>query len=133
MDDIPEMAVIRLAVKENVLSNPDRITRQIYEDYLDLLGRGWVGEIDGRIVAFSYADKGDSSIWALFVLPEFEGRGLGKGLLKLAVDWLFGLGNETVTLGTSANTRAERFYLTQGWTRGEMKNDIEVSYRLNRP
>jgi GNAT superfamily N-acetyltransferase len=75
--DIPAMTAIRLAVKENVLSNPERITRQMYEDYLERLGRGWVAEIDGVVVGFSYAEKADSSIWALFVLPDYEGRGVG--------------------------------------------------------
>lgn len=132
-DDIPAMSGIRLAVKENVLSNPGRITAQMYQDYLDRSGCGWVAEIDGEVVGFSYADKSDASIWALFVLPEHEGRGAGKGLLKLAVDWLFKLGNETVKLGTAADTRADRFYARQGWTRGEMTNNIEVEYTLVRP
>jgi GNAT superfamily N-acetyltransferase len=132
ISDISAMADIRLLVKENVLSNPARVTLKMYQDYLDLLGRGWVCEIDGKVVGFSYAAKEDSSIWALFVLPEYEGRGVGKGLLKLAVAWLFSLGNETVKLGTSANTRADRFYAAQGWIRGEMKDDIEVGYRLAR-
>jgi GNAT superfamily N-acetyltransferase len=98
------------------------------EDYLDKLGRGWVCEIDGRVVGFSYAAKADYSIWALFVLPEFEGRGIGKQLLKLAVDWLFDIGAERVSLSTEANTRADRFYLAQGWRRGEMKDEVEVKF-----
>lgn len=133
LSDIEAMSKIRLSVKENVLSNPARVTRQMYEDYLGPLGRGWVCEIDGKIVGFSYAAKEDSSIWALFVLPEYEGRGAGKGLLKLAVEWLFSLGNEEVKLGTAANTRADRFYAAQGWTRGEMKDDVEVWYSLKMP
>jgi GNAT superfamily N-acetyltransferase len=130
--DIPAMSAIRLAVKENALSNPARITRQMYEDYLEQLGRGWVAEIDGVVVGFSYAEKADSSIWALFVLPEYEGLGVGKGLLKLAVAWLFSLGNDAVNLGTAADTRADRFYTAQGWTRLEMRNAVEVGYRLSK-
>ena len=132
VSDIPAMSKIRLSVKENVLSNPARVTRQMYEDYLGPLGRGWVCEIDDKVVGFSYAAKDDSSIWALFVLPEYEGRGAGKGLLELAVEWLFSLGSEEVKLGTAVNTRADRFYAAQGWTRGEMKDDIEVCYSLRR-
>lgn len=131
--DVTAMMKIRLAVKENVLSNPNVVTRQMYEDYLDKLGRGWVAEIDGQIVGFSYADKQDNSIWALFVDPPFEGRGIGKSLLKLTTDWLFSLGASKITLGTAANTRADKFYLAQGWERGGMKNAIEVSYTLHRP
>ena len=131
--DIPAMSRIRLAVRENALSNPARITEQMYRDYLDALGRGWVAELDGAIIGFSYADRTDASIWALFVEPEREGLGAGKQLLRLAVDWLFEIGNAEVRLGTQANTRADRFYAAQGWTREDMKDDVEVWYRLRRP
>jgi len=130
--DVPVMMQIRLAVKENMLSNPARITVQMCVDYLDKLGRGWVCELDGRIIGFSYAAKADSSIWALFVQPEFEGRGAGKGLLALATDYLFCLGNDSVRLGTQAHTRADAFYLAQGWQRGDMLDDIEVAYCLHK-
>ena len=130
--DIPAMSRIRLAVTENALSNPARITEAMYRDYLDARGRGWVAEEDGEIIGFSYADRTDSSIWALFVDPAREGRGAGKRLLRLAVDWLFELGNPEVRLGTAAHTRADRFYAAQGWTREDMKDDIEVWYRLCR-
>lgn len=130
--DIPAMSEIRLAVKENALSNPARITRQMYEDYLESLGRGWVCVLDGRVIGFSYAASEDSSIWALFVQPGFEGLGAGKNLLGLAVNWLFERGSELVTLGTSVNTRADRFYQAQGWERGEMKDEIEVLYTLRK-
>lgn len=130
--DIPAMSRIRIAVKENALSNPARITEAMYRDYLDVLGRGWVAEQDGEIIGFSCADRTDSSIWALFVDPGREGRGAGKQLLRLAVDWLFEIGNPEVRLGTAAHTRADRFYAAQGWTREDMKDDIEVGYRLRR-
>jgi GNAT superfamily N-acetyltransferase len=115
--DIPAMSMIRLAVTENVLSNPGRITAQMYEDYLELLGRGWVAEVDGVIAGFSYANKTDGSIWALFIAAEHEGRGLAKRLLEMAVKWLFEQGLEAVRLSTGADTRADRFYAMQGWTR----------------
>jgi GNAT superfamily N-acetyltransferase len=132
MADIPAMSAIRLAVTENVLSDPGRVTRQMYEDYLDKLGCGWVCETDEGIIGLSYADNTDGSIWALFVQPGQEGRGAGKELLRLAVDWLFAQGWKELKLGTVANTRADRFYAAQGWQRGAMKNAIEVEYRLTR-
>lgn len=128
-NDIPAMSAIRLAVRENVLSNPNRITAQMYEDYLALLGRGWVAEIDGQVVGFSYANKTDTSIWALFVAPEYEGRGLGKRLLDLATGWLFEQGAECVRLSTGANTRASQFYVAQGWTQERLEGS-DVFYIL---
>lgn len=127
--DIPAMSVIRLSVKENVLSNPGRVTGQMYEDYLEKDGRGWVAEQNDVIVAFSYADKNDGSIWALFVSPDHEGKGLATHLLKLAVDWLFGLGHQHITLHTSPGTRADRFYARQGWRRGSIQGK-QVEYIL---
>jgi len=130
--DIPAMSRIRLAVRENALSDPERITGQMYRDYLDALGRGWVAELEGELIGFSYADRTDGSIWALFVDPLREGLGAGKRLLRLAADWLFEIGFDEVRLGTAANTRADRFYAAQGWTREGMKNAVEVAYRLRR-
>jgi len=132
--DIPAMSAIRIAVQENRLSNPARITRQMYEDYLHRLGRGWVCESDGDVIAFSYAAAEDASIWALFTEPGREGLGAGKQLLRLAVGWLFGLGHARVLLGTEANTRADRFYAAQGWARGAMRpGSDEVDYSLSNP
>jgi hypothetical protein len=71
--DIPAMSRIRLSVAENVLSDPSRVTAQMYEDFLEKSGRGWVAEDKGEIVAFCYADKENASIWALFVCPGHEG------------------------------------------------------------
>ena len=131
-DDIPAMSRIRLAVRENTLSDPARITRAMYEDYLDAKGRGWICERDGEPIGFAYANRKDGSIWALFVAPEHEGLGAGKTLLRLASDWLFSLGFEEIVLGTAAHTRADRFYAAQGWTRGDMKDAHEVWYHLRR-
>jgi len=113
--DIPHMTGIRLAVTENVLRDPTRITPRMYADFLEKDGRGWVALVDGEIGAFSYANRIDGSIWALFVDPRFEGQGLGKQLLSLATDWLFSLGFTRVTLSTGTHTRAAQFYTRRGW------------------
>jgi GNAT superfamily N-acetyltransferase len=131
--DIPGMSVVRLAVRENRLSNPDRITPAMYADHLGTLGQSWVCEVEGRVVGFSAAALRDASIWALFVLPEFEGRGIGKRLLALATDWLFAQGAPQIVLGTAAATRADAFYAKLGWRRGEMRDDLEVEFTLDRP
>jgi GNAT superfamily N-acetyltransferase len=123
------MSTIRLAVGENILADPSRITVQMYEDYLELLGRGWVAEVDGSVAGFCYANKTNASIWALFIAPEYEGRGLAKQLLNMAVEWLFEQGQEFVRLSTGAGTRADSFYALQGWTR-ERVDGNEVFYLL---
>jgi GNAT superfamily N-acetyltransferase len=130
--DIPAMAAIRLAVTENRLRDPGRITVAMYRDYLDGVGRSWVCEDDGVIAGFASADREQGSIWALFIDPAREGQGIGKRLLALAVEDLFEQGHEQIVLSTSADTRADIFYESQGWERGKMKDDIEVQYSLQR-
>jgi GNAT superfamily N-acetyltransferase len=125
-----------LSVTENVLSDPSRVSGQMYEDYLERAGRGWVAEIGGAIgaliVTFCYADKNDGSIWALFVEPGHEGQGLAKHLPGMAVHGLFGLGHSTIRLDTTADTRADRFYRMQGWERKPV-SETKVAYFLRRP
>jgi GNAT superfamily N-acetyltransferase len=130
--DIPHMTRIRLAVTENALRDPTRITPQMYAAFLEKHGRGWVALLDDEIVAFSYANKIDASIWALFVDPRFEGQGLGKQLLARASGWLFSLGFSRVTLSTGARTRAAQFYTRLGWHPAPSSND-DVIFVLDAP
>lgn len=130
--DIPALREIRAAVRENVLSDPERVPVTMLQEYLTVLGKGWVCEFDGRVVGFSFAASKSQSIWALFVLPEHEGQGIGKKLLALASEWLFAGGAAQVVLGTAPNTRADRFYRAQGWQRGQLLENGEIFYRLER-
>jgi len=130
VEDIPVLSEIRLSVMENVLSDPGKVTPEMYADYLSVSGKGWLCELGGKAVGFSVASLGDSSIWALFVRPGYEGRGIGGRLLSLATDWLFEEGASSVTLCTEAGTRADRFYERRGWRRGDIEGGGEVRYLL---
>lgn len=46
-----------------------------------------------------------------FLNPEFRGKGIGRKLKKIMLDWYFANGKENVWLGTSRNTRAEKFHI----------------------
>lgn len=113
--DIPDMHRIRVAVRENALIDLSRVTFSDYEQMIASRGCGWVCEIDGVMRGFSFADLSEKSIWALFIMPEFEGLGIGKLLHDHAVQWLFSHQVEAIWLTTAPQTRAEKFYLFQGW------------------
>ena len=68
--------------------------------------RAWVAEDDRRIVAFSIADRNKNAIFALFVLPEYEGRGLGSELLARAVGWLWDHEADVLSAHPTAPARA---------------------------
>jgi GNAT superfamily N-acetyltransferase len=132
LEDIAALSEVRLSVKENALSNPDRITFEMYQTYLTEIGKGWLCEENGKVAGFSVACLEDFSIWALFVPPEFEGKGIGTKLLNLAAKWLFESGASNISLSTAVNTRADNFYERSGWTRGAVGSDGEVCYTLEK-
>lgn len=133
VEDIPALNEIRHSVKENVLSDPGGVTFEMYVEYLTSAGKGWLCEIEGETAGFCIASLEDATIWALFVKPEHEQKGIGSRLLKLATGWLFAKGATSIGLSTETDTRADRFYQSRGWKRGEVKANGEVIYRLNKP
>ena len=78
---------------------------------------GWVCSCDARIVGFCIGRADVGEVLVLAVLPEFEGRGIGKALLSLAVDWLRSVNPERIWLAASPDpgTRAYGFYRSRGW------------------
>lgn len=132
LEDINALSEVRLSVKENALSNPNRITFEMYQRYLTEIGKGWLYEEKGKVIGFSVACVEDFSIWALFIQPEFEGKGIGTKLLNLATKWLFESGASNISLTTAVNTRADNFYERSGWTRGAIGSDGEVCYTLEK-
>ena len=113
--DIPDMHRIRMSVLENRLSDPTRVQARHYNALVERDGRAWVAEVDGRIVGFAAADLLRATVWALFVEPGYEGRGIGRQLHDRMMSWLFGSGATRVWLTTGPATRAERFYRQAGW------------------
>lgn len=112
--DHPRITEIRMAVKENVLSDPGRVTIEDYIWFRDNPGV-WVWEENGDILGFSAADTRDGSIWALFVDPKHERRGIGRPLFEKALDVLRQDGHRIAWLTTDPGSRAEGFYRAAGW------------------
>jgi len=131
--DIDAMHVVRCAVRENRLSQPDRITSADYRAMLERDGRGWVAEVDGRIVGFAVADLSRSNVWALFVDPEHERRGIGRALHDVMMQWFLAQpGVESVWLTTSPGTRAEGFYERAGWRACGLDAHGEMRFEFGR-
>jgi GNAT superfamily N-acetyltransferase len=130
--DIQQIQVVRNTVKENTLSNPALVSDADVQEYITKRGKGWVCEIDGTIVGFAIADLVDYNIWALFIHPDAEAKGIGKQLHELMVNWYFSQTDETVWLSTTPGTRAETFYKMQGWQEAGMYGKGEVKFEMNK-
>jgi ribosomal protein S18 acetylase RimI-like enzyme len=128
--DIPALVEIRDAAKENRLVQL-RIGQQDYVQALTADGRAFVCEADGRVVGFVCGRPTKKDVWALFVLPEYEGRGIGSRLMDLIEAWMFEQGLEAIFLSTAPGTRAERLYQFRGW-QAEGPAGAERTFRLSR-
>ena len=129
--DIPELMSIRSSVRENALTSTT-LDAADYERALTAEGRGWVCEVDGRVVGFVDARPGHGDIWALFVREAYEGRGIATALMDEAEAWMFAQGLEEIRLTTMPGTRAERLYERRGWTRCGVTESGDVELVLRR-
>jgi GNAT superfamily N-acetyltransferase len=125
--DLPRISEIRAAVKENKLSDPTRVTVEMCEWFIDHAAF-WLWEDDGVVQGFSAADPRDGTIFALFVDPACEGRGIGQVLLPLACKTLRDAGHRVARLDTDAATRAEHFYRQNGWRDVGRKPDGQIIF-----
>jgi GNAT superfamily N-acetyltransferase len=124
--DILRLMEIRGSVRENRLSEPSAATHTDYSWFIDHAAiHMW--QKDEYIQGFSAGDPRDGSVWALFVHPAFEGRGVGQTLIQAACRSLLDAGHKNATLSTEPGSRAQYFYERNGWiatgytSTGEMK------------
>jgi len=112
--DRERISEIRFAVKENILRDRSRVTHAMVTWFMENPGI-WLWEEDGRVLGFSSADTRDGTIFALFIDPAHEGRGIGRALFTRALDSLRAAGHRTGSLTTEPGSRADRFYQKAGW------------------
>jgi GNAT superfamily N-acetyltransferase len=128
--DIPQIQVVRNSVTENTLSNPGLVPDKDVEDYIINRGKGWVCEIDKTIVGFAIVSVTDNNVWALFIQPGYDKKGMGKKLHDIMMDWYFDQTDATIWLSTGPGTRAEQFYRKAGWTEAGTYGKGEVKFEM---
>ena len=119
--DVPALFPVRVATRENALSLEELaalgITPASVREMNGASHRGWLCEEEGRVVGFAMGNGETGEMWVIALLPEVEGRGIGKRLLTLVEDWLWSLGwqESWLTTDVDPSLRAYGFYLHQGW------------------
>lgn len=120
--DISAIFKVRVCVRENHLDEVQLSERGVTRDSVATMlqsprHRVWVAEDENSVVGFIMADGEAGAITALFVHPNMERRGYGRGLLRIAEEWLFGEGWRCIWLQTAqeAHFRAHGFYRAAGW------------------
>jgi GNAT superfamily N-acetyltransferase len=123
--DIPAMHRIRLAVRENPLPAAAGIDEA---SYLPFLAATWVAEAEGAVAGFAALDLARASVWALFVHPTAERRGIGRALHRALLQGAAERGLQQLSLSTASDTRAERFYRTNGWQQAGLSAAGELRF-----
>jgi GNAT superfamily N-acetyltransferase len=129
--------IVRILIASKEASFPDTIEdhdrdvgfwTQRWRDYilrgtlpLQILGDGWVflAEVDGRPVAYvayhhTKRHGTDAELQNIYVLKEWQGRGIGGHLLGLVAHRLHADGSRSMCVGFDSDSPYKRFYLKHG-------------------
>ena len=80
-------------------------------------GRVTVAEVDGIVVGIASVGPHEKHLilWKLYVLPEFQGRGIGSALVRSVVESATGVHPEIRISYLVGNSHAEAFYRARGF------------------
>ena len=136
--DVEALFRVRTSVRQNHQSREELaalgVTPESVAAMLATTARAWVAEEEGTAVAFSMADASQGTVFAMFVRPGWEGRGLGRALMREAEAWLFARGCAEIWLLTGGDPalRAHGFYRHLGWRGTGVQPDGQLRYSKRR-
>ena len=85
----------------------------------------WVAQYHDKIIGWAACAPRDNEIIALYILPEFQGKGLGTKLYGLMLDQL-NLTKNIIIYAVVGNQYAVRFYQKQGFQIIASPNEAEI-------
>jgi ribosomal protein S18 acetylase RimI-like enzyme len=120
--DIPAMFALRERTRENPFS-PEELARLgiTPESTTAAMASGrstsWVCLQESLLVGFASGDCASGEILVVAVSPDFEGRGIGKALLRSVMESLrsAGCGRLWLAASPNPNVRSYGFYRHLGW------------------
>lgn len=128
-EDIPSLFTIRKATWHNDRGTEELeelgITSNTVRARLETDHAGWIAFAQNEPVGFAMGNRSNGELWVIAVLPEFEGQGIGRELMRQAEAWLFSHGWSEIWLTTSPDerVRAVGFYRHLGWTDWKIERD----------
>lgn len=132
--DVETLFDIRTSVRENLQNREELaqlgVTPESVAELLRGNGRAWLALVNGEPAGFSLANADEGTVFAMFIRPEHEGKGLGRRLMAEAEGWLFSRGWPEIWLltGVDPSLRAHGFYRRLGWRLSGPHADQQVRY-----
>ncbi|MCU1726923.1 GNAT family N-acetyltransferase [Pseudomonas sp. 7P_10.2_Bac1] len=136
LNDIDAIFDIRTRVRENHLSVEQLaeigVTPDAIREAIEQAPCIWIAEVEGVRAGFSMADMEEGCVFAAFVLPQYEGLGLGRCLMAKAEAFLFEQ-HQTIWLETAEASRANGFYRALGWQPVALLPEGDIRFEKSLP
>ncbi len=134
--DVDALFDIRCSVVENHQSREELAALGItVETVAEMIEGGdyvtTVAEVQGRLVAFTMAQISQAYVFACFIRPEYEGKGIGKVLMNAAEGGLrrAGVSEAWLSTGADPDLRAIGFYRYLGWRESGFLDDGQIIFK----
>lgn len=134
-EDVPAIFDVRCSVKENHMSREELAVLNITPETVREMITGGdyivpVALIEGKTAGFAMAQISEGYIFALFVSPEHEGKGLGRALMHKVESGLVkhGLIKTSLCTGSEEGIRAPGFYRHLGWVESGFMDDGQLKF-----
>lgn len=118
------MFKVRASVGENTMTSDELSAIGVTPDSIALAvssaACSWVATAEEEVVGFAMVDLDDACLFALFVMPQHEGRGIGTCLTQACEQALFER-HHSAWLETAKGSRAAGLYRHLGWG-----NEVEI-------
>lgn len=135
-NDVSAIFTVRTSYKDIQLSYDALYEFDLTEGILtDFIASScvWVAEANAQVVGFVIADMEGGCVFAVFLLPEHEGRGMGRLLMAEAERHLF-IRHHEIWLETDGHEaiRANGFFRKCGWWPAATLGNGDILYTKRR-
>lgn len=135
-EDVEAIFAVRCAVKENHMSREELAELDITSASVTEMITGGdfivpVAVVEGQIVGFAMAQVSEGYLFALFIHPDYEDKGLGRTLMEV-VEFEFakhGVREAWLATGSEPGIRAPGFYRHLGWVECGVMDDGQLKFR----
>lgn len=135
-EDVEAIFAVRCSVKENHMTSAELEELGITVGSVTEMIAGSdfivpVAEVDGQVVGFAIAQISKGYLFALFIHPAYEGKGLGNALMEVIESGLAeqGVKEAWLATGSEPGIRAPGFYRHLGWVENGVMDDGQLKFR----